>query len=98
MATVIVSKIFDIVLQRMKRKDEKEDERDWVKDAVMVILHDRLYESCRRYLSEGRVDESGYQNVTLIYNLYHDAGGNGSGTALYNQIESLYFETMRGDN
>lgn len=56
-----------------------------MKEGMKAMLHDRLYQSCRYYLSKGVIDEDGYANLSAIYNSYHGLGGNGTGTELYNR-------------
>lgn len=56
---------------------------------LLALLHDRLYQSCRYYLSEGAVDVDGLKNLEYVYNSYHDLGGNGTGTELYRKVKAL---------
>lgn len=59
------------------------------KKGLLALLHDRLYQSCRYYLSKGAVDVDGLKNLEYVYNSYHDLGGNGTGTELYNKVKAL---------
>lgn len=59
------------------------------KKAIKALLHDRLYQSCHFYLEQEWVDMQGLTNVGYIYESYHELGGNGTGTALYNKIKEL---------
>lgn len=56
---------------------------------LLALLHDRLYQSCRYYLSKGAVDVDGLKNLEYVYNSYHDLGGNGTGTELYRKVKAL---------
>ena len=60
-----------------------------LKKGVKAMLHDRLYQSCRYYLHQGYVDVEGLTNVGVIYEAYHELHGNGTGTNLYERVESL---------
>ena len=60
-----------------------------MKKAIKALLHDRLYQSSHFYLKQEWVDMEGLTNVGYIYESYHDLGGNGTGTALYNKIKEL---------
>ena len=85
-----VTKIYD----NKQKKKEKNDQVDpkiiaLIKDAIVAILHDRLYQACRYYLSLGKIDEDGYANLKTMYNSYHGLGGNGTGTELYNRTCKL---------
>lgn len=56
---------------------------------VDVDVDDRLYQSSHFYLKQEWVDMEGLTNVGYIYDSYHELGGNGTGTALYNKIKEL---------
>ena len=60
-----------------------------MKKAIKALLHDRLYQSSHFYLKQEFVDMEGLTNVGYIYESYHELGGNGTGTALYNKIKEL---------
>ncbi len=60
-----------------------------MKKAIKALLHDRLYQSSHFYLKQEWVDMEGLTNVGYIYESYHELGGNGTGTALYNKIKEL---------
>lgn len=64
-------------------------EQKALKKGVKAMLHDRLYQSCRYYLHQGYVDVEGLTNVGVIYEAYHELHGNGTGTNLYERVESL---------
>lgn len=75
----------------MEKKKEKVNPTDisLMKTATLAILHDRLYQACRFYLSKGKIDEDGYTNLKTMYETYHGLGGNGTGTELYNRASKL---------
>lgn len=60
-----------------------------MKKAIKALLHDRLYQSSHFYLKQEWVDMEGLTNVGYIYESYHELGGNGTGTALYDKIKEL---------
>lgn len=64
-------------------------EQKALQKGVKAMLHDRLYQSCRYYLYQGYVDVEGLTNVGVIYEAYHELHGNGTGTSLYERVESL---------
>ena len=59
------------------------------KKALKVLLHDRLYQSCTSYISKGCIDVDGFDNIAALYGAYHELGGNGTGTELYNRCRAL---------
>lgn len=64
-------------------------EQKALKKGVKAMLHDRLYQICRYYLHQGYVDVEGLTNVGVIYEAYRELHGNGTGTNLYERVESL---------
>lgn len=60
-----------------------------IKEGLLAILHDRLYQACLNYLAQGWIDDDGLKNLEYLYNSYHALGGNGTGTELYNRAKSL---------
>lgn len=64
-------------------------EQEKMKEGILAMLHDRLYQACRFYLSQGYIDVGALKNIEYLYNSYHDLGGNGTGTELYNRVKSL---------
>lgn len=72
-----------------KRIKAQEDERKAVKDGLLAMLHDRLYQACLHYISQGWIDDDGLKNLEYLYRSYHALGGNGTGTELYNRAKAL---------
>lgn len=67
----------------------KVKEQETVKEGVLAILHDRLYQAARYYTGQGEISISELKNVEYLYRAYHDLGGNGTGTELYQRICDL---------
>lgn len=92
----LVTEIWRSKQNKKKEKIDPEDIRS-MKEAMLAILHDRLYQACRYYLSKGQVDEDGYNNLETMYETYHRFGGNGTGTELYNRTRKLKIVESIGD-
>lgn len=60
-----------------------------IKDGLLAILHDRLYQACTHYIEIGHIDLPGLKNVEYLYKSYHALGGNGTGTELYTRAKAL---------
>ena len=83
--------VTEIWKSKHNEKKEQVDPQDikLMKDAMLAMLHDRLYQACRYYLSVEKIDEDGYNNIETMYTTYHRFGGNGTGTELYNRTRKL---------
>ena len=68
-------------------------EQDAIKSGMIAILHDRLFAECNKYLSVGYIPldkaEETLDNLKILYDAYHDLGGNGTGTDIYNRTKKL---------
>ena len=68
---------------------KKVTEYKTIKDGLLAIMHDRLYQSCTFYIKQGSIDTGGLKNLEYLYKSYHALGGNGTGTELYNRAKAL---------
>lgn len=64
-------------------------EQDLIKEGVIAILHDRLYHVCHEYISNGYITVPDLNNLGYLYYGYHNLGGNGTGTELYERCKKL---------
>ena len=71
-----------------KIKTQKEENKA-IKEGLLAILHDRLYQACTHYIEIGHIDLSALKNVEYLYKSYHALGGNGTGTELYTRAKAL---------
>jgi hypothetical protein len=73
--------------------NKTEDEYNALKQAMIAMLHDRLYQSCTYYITLGYIPiekaEEIMGNLKLIYEAYHALGGNGTGTEIYLRFKDL---------
>ena len=71
-----------------KIKAQKEENKA-IKNGLLAILHDRLYQACTHYIEKGCIDLPGLKNIEYLYKSYHALGGNGTGTELYMRAKAL---------
>lgn len=71
-----------------KIKAQKEENKA-IKDGLLAILHDRLYQACTYYINKGYIDLPSLKNIECLYKSYHALGGNGTGTELYTRAKAL---------
>ena len=60
-----------------------------LKEGMVAILHDRLYQLCTIYIERSSITIDELENLEYLYKSYHNLGGNGTGTALFNRCKSL---------
>ena len=69
----------------INRKDKKSVERQ----AMLALLHDRLYRLCQNYIKQGYVTVDQLDNLMYLWHPYERLGGNGTGKKLYDQVLQL---------
>lgn len=74
---------------RAERKAEKQEKNKTDKKLLLAIAHFRIYEQCRIALNNGYISSAEFENLTELYLPYHECGGNGTGTRMYEKVKSL---------
>ena len=87
--------MFSAGYRKLARKVE---EREQVKDGILAILHDRLYQLCQYYLGQRAITPNALKNVEYLYRSYHSLGGNGTGTELYTRVTKLPLDLEGADD
>ncbi len=83
----------------LARKVQKwKQEQDLVKQGVLAILHDRLYQACQFYLKRGYCTIDDRDNLEYMFRPYKALGGNGTGEELYNRCLALPYGPESGEN
>lgn len=71
------------------RVEAIEAEQAAMKEALIGILHNELYQNCQDIINRGSITVGELDNLNLIYAPYHKLGGNGTGTKLYELASNL---------
>lgn len=92
------------ILQEQKKKqenDEKERNRRIAEEykkrdanctGTMVLLKVKLFEYHDKYMELGYIPTYAYENFCDMYQSYHELGGNGTGTKMYEEIKELHLK------
>ena len=91
LASVITGLITYVKTTRTKRKSGDAAERQ----AILALLHDRLYQSCGYYLRREWASEEDKRNLDYLYEPYPALGGNGTCHTMYEQCLALPLEPNR---
>lgn len=70
-------------IQALEEKDEKHEK------ALLAILHDRLYQSCKYFIHLKWITASALKNLEYIHDAYAGLGGNSTGTELFERCKKL---------
>lgn len=89
------------IKQRENRKEEiekiQEVETQALKQGVQAVLRDRILHAYHHYKYVGKISVSQMENLSNMYNAYHDLGGNGVVTNVYLKAMKLPQDT-EGDS
>lgn len=81
--------ITGLVQRHYQKKDRSDAQSIAMKNAVIAMLHDRLYVYCNEYIARGSISTSEMKNLEYIYKCYAELGGNGTGKELYDRCKKL---------
>lgn len=70
-------------------KDETENKINILKQGHVALLHNSLFKTASDYLIRGYITVSELDNLTYLYDAYHELGGNGTGDLLMRKIAQL---------
>ena len=70
-------------------KEQKKD-RDANSKGTMLLLRVQLIEYHSKYMELKEIPTYAYQNFCEMYQAYHDLGGNGMITKMYEEIQELH--------
>lgn len=74
------------LLQRQKR------DRDANSKGTMLLLRVQLIEYHDKYMEHGNIPSYAYDNFIEMYEAYHELGGNGMVTKMYEEIRELHLK------
>lgn len=76
------------VAERIER-EKRETESLMIRNGITAVLRDRIVQAYTYYESRGFLPLKERENIYLMYTAYHDLGGNGLVTQLYNELQEL---------
>ena len=92
---IILTSFFGYVVWFLKQ--QKKD-RDANSKGTMLLLRVQLIEYHDKYVELGEIPSYVYNNFIEMYEAYHDLGGNGMVTKMYEEIQELHLRTKNGGN
>lgn len=64
-------------------------EQELIKQGVLALLHDRLYQAFKNCSAQGYITANQLNNLEHLYKSYHTLGGNSTGTELYHRCKNM---------
>lgn len=87
--TVLLALATWSVRKASKKVLAMKEEQDAIKDGLLAIGHDRLYQACKFHIKNKGLTAEQLKNLEYLYDGYSRLGGNGTGTALYEKCRAL---------
>ena len=75
--------------QKCIAAEKAAQEQTLFRDAILALLHDRIFEIYEYAATSGYASVETLRNVDYLYQPYHALGGNGTGTELYERLKSM---------
>ena len=75
-----------------KRLQEERKEDRILRDGILALLHDRLYQECIALIRRGWASVEDKKNVEHLARPYFDLGGNGTGKEIFEECMALPME------
>ena len=69
-------------------KSEVKEQKN-LKCGMLALLHDSLFKNCEGYIKKGEITINELDNLERLYTSYHNLGGNGTGTELFERCKDL---------
>lgn len=76
---------------------QQKKERDANSRGTMLLLRVQLIEYHDKYTNLGHIPSYAYQNFCEMYEAYHELGGNGMVTKMYEEIHELHLRRKDGN-
>ena len=85
-----VTAFLGYISSKLNKKLEKfQTEYDAMNEGVQAVLRDRILERCTYHERLVYADVHDRENIEPMYEAYHNLGGNGMVTDLYNKFRTL---------
>lgn len=72
-----------------KRQKMQEGEQAAIKEGMLALLHDRIYQGYAECERKGYASVDDIKNLEYLYCPYHALGGNGTGTELFERVKRM---------
>jgi len=92
---VLSSAVVELQKAEMERKEKDKEQREQIMlilEAQCASLRDRIVQSCRHFISVGKIPAFERENISRMYHAYHALGGNDIASDFFNAVMELDLE------
>lgn len=95
--TIIVGYVGIKLKKREQEKEKEREESEAIKNGIRAVLRDRILQAYNHFSRVGKIQIEELENVSNMYIAYHNLGGNGVVTSIYNKVLQIPHELKRED-
>lgn len=96
LASILIS-VFNFgksqAVKKIKKSEEnrtnRAKEHSLLMDGMVAILHNMVYQQGKEYIKRGEIAVEDMKDYEYLYKAYHELGGNGTGTEIYERVKDL---------
>ena len=86
---ILYRKVVALKKEAETREQEREKQNKALCDAMVALMRDRIFQSCRYHLKNGFVTTNDLEVLNALYNSYHALGGDTVATTLVERVNKL---------
>lgn len=75
--------------ERAEKEQLRQAEHDAIVNGLQALLRNELIDAYNHYEEKGELPIYAMENIQKMYDAYHNLGGNGTITKLYNKLQKL---------
>jgi hypothetical protein len=88
-AAVVVGAIAGAIKHLYSRQKAQAARQEAVEEGLQALLHDRIFSVYAECKAKKYASVEDMRNLEYLYRPYHNLGGNGTGTELYERVKSM---------
>lgn len=90
--TIIVGYVGVKLKRRDLEKEKEREESEAIKNGIRAVLRDRILQAYNHFSAKGKIQVEELENISNMYIAYHNLGGNGVVTSIYNKVLEIPYE------
>ena len=89
LAASIVAVLGGAIKHIWNRQKEQAARQEAVEEGLQALLHDRIFAIYAECRGKGYASLEDMRNLEYLYRPYHNLGGNGTGTEIYERVKAM---------
>lgn len=90
--TILVGYVGVKLKMHEKSKEREKLEQEAIRNGIRAVLRDRIVQAYNHFSRQGKIKIEELGNISNMYVAYHNLGGNGVVTSIYNKVLKIPHE------